>query len=264
MSERHEWLDSAAAYALDALDGNERSTFEEHLAGCAVCQGEVAELRATAGSLAFAAPEIRPDPRLRQRILDEAVEARSSVVQADGIAPAAERGMSRWLLAAASVAAVAAGAGYWFERQARLELGSVLDSARRQLTESQLEIGRQQALLDVLVDADIVTATLSATDAAPSARLYWNRRQGVAMLTAFNLAAAPDGRTYQLWGIDTVAGTAPVSLGTFDPDAAQRAALTVAMPAGAAFDLAAVTEEPAGGSAQPTTTPFLVGGFAGN
>ncbi len=264
MSERHDWLDSAAAYALDALDGDERSKFQDHLAECAVCQREVEELRATAGSLAFAAPEVRPDPALRQRILDEAVAARPPAGEADLAVSSAGLGVSRWLLAAASVAAVAAGAGYWFERQARLEIGSALDGARQQLTDSQLEVDRQQALLDVLVDADIVTATLSATDAAPSARVFWNRRQDVAVVTAFNLAPAPAGRTYQMWGIDTVAGTAPVSLGIFDPDAAQRAALVVAMPAGAAFDLAAVTEEPAGGSPQPTTTPFLVGSFGGN
>ncbi len=264
MSERHEWLDAAAAYALDALDADERLRFEEHLAECAICRGEVAELRATAGSLAFAAPEVRPPSALRQRILDEAAAAQSEADRADTSIAETPHRLTRWLLAAASVAAIAAGAGYWFERQARLDLGAELDGARQQLTETQLEVGRQGALLDALLDADIVTATLTATDAAPSARLYWNRRQDVAVLTAFNLVAAPAGRTYQVWGIDTVAGTAPVSLGTFDPGDTQRAALSFAMPAGATFDLAAVTDEPAGGSLQPTTTPFLVGGFSDN
>ena len=79
MSERHEWLDAAAAYALDALDDAERLEFEQHLSGCAICEGEVTELRDTAASLAFAAPEVRPRAMLRQRILDEAVGARSVV-----------------------------------------------------------------------------------------------------------------------------------------------------------------------------------------
>ena len=35
MSE-HPWLDSAGAYALDALTGEERARFEAHLAGCAM------------------------------------------------------------------------------------------------------------------------------------------------------------------------------------------------------------------------------------
>ena len=264
MSERHEWLDAAAAYALDALDEGERLKFEEHLSGCAICHGEVDELRATAASLAFASPEVRPAAALRQRILDEAVNGRSEAGHTETPAAPGSLGLARWLLAAASVAAVAAGAGYWLEREARLDLRTELDSARQQLTETQLEVGRQGALLDALLDADIVTATLTATDAAPSVRLYWNRRRDVAVLTAFNLAGAPAGRTYQVWGIDTVAGSAPVSLGTFDPDDTQRAALALAMPAGATFDLAAVTEEPSGGSPQPTTTPFLVGGFSDN
>lgn len=268
MSERHEWLDAAAAYALDALDDAERLEFEQHLSGCAICEGEVTELRDTAASLAFAAPEVRPRAMLRQRILDEAVGARSVVGGTESPAALAPRsaavGFGRWLLAAASAAAVAAGAGYWFERQARLDVRQELESARRQLTETQLEVGRQGALLDALLDAEIVTATLAATDAAPSARLYWNRRRDVAVLTAFNLEGAPGGRIYQVWGIDTASGAAPVSLGTFDSDDAQRAALTLAMPPGATFDLAAVTEEPTGGSPQPTTTPFLVGGFSAN
>jgi hypothetical protein len=37
--------DLAAAYVLDALDADERIAFEEHLAGCAICQEEVASLR---------------------------------------------------------------------------------------------------------------------------------------------------------------------------------------------------------------------------
>ena len=42
----------SGAYAVDALDDAERASFEQHLAGCADCRAEVAELSATAGSLA--------------------------------------------------------------------------------------------------------------------------------------------------------------------------------------------------------------------
>jgi anti-sigma factor RsiW len=37
-----------AAYALDALDPEERDAFEEHLAGCERCRVEVAELAGAA------------------------------------------------------------------------------------------------------------------------------------------------------------------------------------------------------------------------
>ena len=34
----------SGAYAVDALDDAERTSFEQHLAGCADCRAEVAEL----------------------------------------------------------------------------------------------------------------------------------------------------------------------------------------------------------------------------
>ena len=51
MTESH---DLAAAYALDALDGDELDAYVEHLAGCGQCRHEVAQLREAAGSLAVA------------------------------------------------------------------------------------------------------------------------------------------------------------------------------------------------------------------
>ena len=49
----------------------------------------------------------------------------------------------------------------------------------------------------------------------------------------------------------------PVSLGTFNTDSSGRALATLTVPAGLRIAVTAVTEEPAGGSPQPTTTPFL-------
>ncbi|MGI3782171.1 MAG: anti-sigma factor domain-containing protein [Janthinobacterium lividum] len=67
MSELH---DDAVAYALDALDPTEQAAFEEHLAGCADCTAEVAELRETASSLVLSSG-IPPMPAsLRASVLD--------------------------------------------------------------------------------------------------------------------------------------------------------------------------------------------------
>ena len=40
-----------AAYALDAVDGDERTELEEHLAACPRCRGELDGLREVAGAL---------------------------------------------------------------------------------------------------------------------------------------------------------------------------------------------------------------------
>ncbi len=58
----------SGAYAVDALDDAERTSFEQHLAVCADCRAEVAELSATAQSLT-ALTEATPPPSLRASVL---------------------------------------------------------------------------------------------------------------------------------------------------------------------------------------------------
>ena len=99
--------DLSAAYALDALDADEREAYEEHLAGCASCREDVAAFSATAAELAFAVEPGTPPPALRGRILDAARAERPNVVP---LRP-------RWAAPVAAVAAVAAcvavGLGIW-------------------------------------------------------------------------------------------------------------------------------------------------------
>jgi anti-sigma-K factor RskA len=99
---------------------------------------------------------------------------------------------------------------------------------------------------------------LSATGRPPTGRLYWNRQSSEVVFAAFSLPPAPQGRTYQLWAIASATST-PVSLGTFNTSADGVGRLAVKLPEGTRIAIGAVTEEPAGGSPQPTTQPFLVG-----
>ena len=78
------------------------------------------------------------------------------------------------------------------------------------------------------------------------------------MVSVFNLQSLPPGRAYELWLITPKGRKVPA--GVFKVD--DRGSATVpAVPVQAVDDvaLAAVTEEPAGGSDQPTTTPVLAG-----
>ena len=102
--------DQAAAYALDALDPEDRWTYERHLDTCDRCRDEVATLREIAGELAYGADGPEPAPELRERILDAAkAEPRTATV-----VPMRRR----WLFPATAAAAVAAacaavGLGLW-------------------------------------------------------------------------------------------------------------------------------------------------------
>jgi anti-sigma-K factor RskA len=58
----------AGAYALDALDGDDRARFERHLASCRTCPAEVRGFAETAAMLGLAAA-VTPPPALKGRVL---------------------------------------------------------------------------------------------------------------------------------------------------------------------------------------------------
>jgi anti-sigma-K factor RskA len=61
-----------AAYALDALDEDERRAFEEHLRDCDGCRAELATLGESVGALALAVEGPVPAADLRNRIVSAA------------------------------------------------------------------------------------------------------------------------------------------------------------------------------------------------
>ncbi len=235
----HEWLAAAGPYALGVLDREEQAGFEAHLAGCAGCRAEVQAFREVAGLLAHGAPAAAPPAGLRERVLAEARQVR----------PIGRRGLpGPWLAAAAAlVVALGAGAGAW--------------RTARRAAALEREIAARDSMLAALLGPEVHVVSLASTGRAPSARVFWNQRQASFVVTAFDLPAAPAGRTYQLWAI--AKGSAPLSMGTFNTDARGRA--VVMLPADSAItrlgtiDLCGLTEEPAGGSPQPTEQPRLVG-----
>jgi anti-sigma-K factor RskA len=91
--------DLTAAYALDALDGDEAEAYERHLGQCEECRVQLAELTETSAALAFGAVAPAPPARLRTAILETAAAERSNVV------PLLQR---RWVARGLAVAAAAA------------------------------------------------------------------------------------------------------------------------------------------------------------
>jgi anti-sigma-K factor RskA len=154
--------DLSAAYALDALDDEERRAYEDHLAGCERCREELAAFTSTAEALAYAASPAEPSPLLRDRILVAARGERPNVVPM----------RPRWAYPVAAVAAVAACAvialGIW-----NVSLHNRLSNA--------------QALESVPVTG------------APGSLIVGSR--GSAALVLYRLSAAPAGKTYEAWVI---------------------------------------------------------------
>ena len=164
--------------------------------------------------------------------------------------------MVPWLAAAAAVViAVYLGQQARKERTARATAEQALASARLTLDSTGSALARRDSLIRLLVSPDVQAVTVSGSGPAPSAKYFMDRRAGRVIIAASALPPAAPGRTYQLWGIET--GKPPVSLGTFNTDSSGRALASVAVPAGLRMAVTAVTDEPSGGSPQPTTTPFL-------
>jgi anti-sigma-K factor RskA len=213
--------DLTPGYALDALDPDERASYEEHLASCEACREELQGFWQVSGALARASGGPMPPPELRERILAEARSERSNVV------PLRRRSVAVPVLSSvAAVAAVAViGLGFW-----ATSLSRDLDDTR--------------SLVEVLEDPNARTVRSSGGEAdlvvTPS---------GDAALVVRMLSPAPDGKDYEIWVFED--GT-PRSAGLFEQPGAAR--LTRAVQPG---QTVAVTLEPDGGVDAPTGDPIF-------
>lgn len=249
------WSDQAAAYALGALDPDQTAAFEARLAEDAELRRQVAGFEAALAELGESLPGAGPPPELKRRVLARAGQVRSPV------SPVTDRPsrtpVLAWALLAASIAGLA-----WVGLENRTlhdQVGALtaeLGKVRSTLAGSQADLARLDSLSLLLSGADVRFATLTG-ETQPTLRLVWSAERRLMLVAASNLSPPNEGRTYQLWGIR--GDEAPVSLGTFVPGPDGNALLTLAPDIAVDFDVSALTDEPIGGSPQPTTQPFLVG-----
>lgn len=227
------------AYALDAVDADERRLVEEHLSRCPRCRAEVADHLEVAGSLSSGgappaavwdriAADIAGGPPARVTPLDRARPPRPPIV---------------------------AGAG----RPSRpLVLGAAAAVVVLLVAIGGLTIARQQQEIDDLaraVDQQVTavqTGRLVAPDDETTVGALVAGEQGY--LLAGDLAALEPGWTYQLWAI---ADGQVRSLGVLGPE-----------PSFETFEVdgdvttLAITREQVPGAAQPTSDPLVVGELA--
>ena len=245
--QRHELHLLTGSYALDALTGDEQADFEKHLARCPACAEEVRGLRETAARLAMATA-VSPPPEMRPRVL--AAVPRTRQLPPPGrnlLARAGERTGLRRL--SPSRAGLTAGVLALVAAVAFLLVTQV--STSRQLQQAQ---AGNSAIAAVLAAPDARIESLPATvGGTVSAVLSVREREAV--VTAADIPSPPESRVYQLWVI-TSSGTArSAGLLTITSSGSAAPLLASGVLPG---DRLGITVEPAGGTAQPTTTPVVI------
>jgi Anti-sigma-K factor rskA/Putative zinc-finger len=264
----HDIEELLGAFALDALDGDERDLVEAHLAGCPRCRAEVEAHRETAGLLA------NSGERAPEGVWDRIAEALDEAPPALDLARIAplRREAPEPAPAAPGGDELAGRRGAGAPRSISLRVAAVTMAVAAALTlflgvalghRDSGGIDRLNRLADAIQQANVKNAAyaalsnpqaeqvkLASTDGKASARVV-RLPDGTGYLVPTSLATLPAGRVYQLWAVRS---DAKISLGVLG-----------AKPEVSAFRMTgpvlayAVTEEAAGGVATTSNVPVVVG-----
>ena len=252
----------AGAFVLDAVTPDERDRFTEHVARCAQCRVDVAELREAAARLG-AAEARTPRPGLRAAALLAARQASQfapavapqppaaasdpaagPLAGQDGPRPAGRRRLrlSRALLAAAAAAVIVAGV-----------------AAGTHYADQSGQAGRPSAMVQAVLDAPDAVMRTAPVGTGGMAVVVISHREDMGVFMARGLRTLPDSRRYEVWLMgprgDRAAGLLAVRR-----HGMTRPVLIGPMHAG---DMVAITVEPASGSLRPTSAPLVMVGPAG-
>jgi anti-sigma-K factor RskA len=221
-----------APYALDALEADDRSRFEAHLALCEQCRVELVGFMSTAARLGEA-EAVTPPPELRERLL---AMAASTAQERPVVTALAQRSrfrqtVPRLALAAAAAAAVVGIGGFVAEH----EQADDLRADRSRLT--------------AVMAAPDATTTEGDVAGGGEVRVIASPTHNAAVVIGSSLDELGPDKTYQVWrmhdGQPTSVGLLGRGPGLLYVDDIKGA------------DAFAVTVEPSGGSPKPTSEPIV-------
>jgi anti-sigma-K factor RskA len=251
-------------YVAEALDPVEREAIRAHLAtGCPRCAGALAEAEATLGHLPLVLDPVAPNPETRAALMRRVTASPRSAPAGRSAAVVRAGAWVRPALAAAAAVLVTVAALTIPGQRARQALLARLDAQDREIVRLREAVHDAAETVRVLRSPAVRIVALSGTQSQPqaTARIFWDQSRRSWHFYAADLRQPGPGRTYQLWFITPA--QEKISAGTFDVDPQGEAALEVAIPPGLeAVAVAAVTDEPAGGSPQPTGSIHLAGSVA--
>ena len=236
MSQDRHPTEDLPAYALGALDKDERAAIARHVETCPTCTRDLAQFEeALFEAAAIGAVNVDPPTDLRTRIVlsHRGAGARSAPSWGDRIIEFLRRPVPAAVPIALAILLVVAFGVVGASRQQA-------DTYARAL--AGVADGRVVALAPTGANPDARAAVVIPTQGSP--------------YLIVRLPAPPAGKAWEAWVLK--AGTAgPVALPAGTAERGDVFTLSLTAPLGAG-DGVAVTLEPASGSAQPTTQPVLV------
>ncbi|HEY1626914.1 MAG TPA: anti-sigma factor [Streptosporangiaceae bacterium] len=227
----------AGAYAMDALEPQDRARFEHHLTRCDACSQEVSELREATARLALAT-SVSPPSALKEQVI---AAARSTRQHAPVTIAKPRLTNRRVLLIAAPAAAGLIAVATVF--------GLANSDNSQQLGQAQQ---RDQAIAAVMTARD-ATMMSGRVAGGGTARIVMSHQKRALVFMATGLPALPASASYELWlvgpGGDRPAGMLPAPAhGMTGP------VIASGLRQG---DHLMLTVEPAAGTAHPTTRMML-------
>jgi hypothetical protein len=228
--------DLLGAFALGAVDAEEAATVRAHLASCAECQAEMAELWLAVDSLPGMIEPMEPPPALRDRIAAAIMADAASSAPASPVPSAAPVAEPVPTIAPAPAAPepIRKPASFWSRATPWAAAAAILLLLSAGLLVWNLRLREQLATAPVAE-----TITLAPTDVAPEARgeVTYLPQEELFLLDVRDLPPLEPDQVYEVW---LIGAEGPVPAGVFDQPTDQHAIVADRD----LYDTLAITAEP--------------------
>lgn len=264
MNNNDPFRDKVEAYALGTLEEAERSELEAHLtSGCATCQRALAEGRWLVAQLGYLAEEATPPGELKNRLLAR-VRAEAATTQFPSPGSSGSRRIPWWMWGAVAALLLLTLYSTWVARELETKVRESNRRAdevireRERLLQERDTLRREAAILMSPSSARIML--IPEHGDMPTLEASWHPQLGLCV-TGHQVPMPAKNHVLQLWLIPKDPGKKPMPSITFWPEQNGKLAEIEMHPPQPMDNVKAlaVTEEPMGGSPQPTSTPMWVG-----
>jgi anti-sigma-K factor RskA len=235
-------------HAAGALDATEADAVRRLLAqGDPTDAAVYAEALATVSRLPQALEQSSPPDSVRQRLLSRALNDGG-----ESFSQTKEKPFSKalpWIAGIAAAIAIGLGLVSMHLSDQLKRRGEEADKLESRLR-SKLASANKLVAVATARDLSMVQLT-SATNSTARGRVFWDKDRNQWNVMVFDLAPPPPGREFEIWFITP--DQKKVRAGVFEVNAQGNASMMVKVPTDMKdIAVAAITDEPMGGSDQPT------------